>query len=189
MDGTTIALNGISTACIAEAGCHGVNLNGFGEEDVSAPVFEAHAASLRTGFRHDSRRNSVDGDARRESDERRDQCPGEPWCLPTHCFLALDHGNDGLRVRPETARTCRLRGRPVPAGTAVREAVRHRIPAPLRPLRPSTSSRMRKQGHWLGTSPTKESGSSKFVAPGRRRTCNSSVPFMSGDSCETTPCS
>ncbi len=32
MDGTTIKLNGLSTRCIAEAGCHGVNLNGFGEE-------------------------------------------------------------------------------------------------------------------------------------------------------------
>ena len=32
MDGTTITLNGLSTACIAEAGCHGINLNGFGEE-------------------------------------------------------------------------------------------------------------------------------------------------------------
>jgi saccharopine dehydrogenase-like NADP-dependent oxidoreductase len=32
MDGTTIALNGQSTACIAAAGCHGINLNGFGEE-------------------------------------------------------------------------------------------------------------------------------------------------------------
>ncbi|AFC27734.1 hypothetical protein PM3016_780 [Paenibacillus mucilaginosus 3016] len=33
MDGTTITLNGLTTACIAEAGCHGINLNGFGEED------------------------------------------------------------------------------------------------------------------------------------------------------------
>jgi len=32
MDGTTIRLNGVSTECIARAGCHGVNLNGFGEE-------------------------------------------------------------------------------------------------------------------------------------------------------------
>jgi saccharopine dehydrogenase-like NADP-dependent oxidoreductase len=32
MDGTTIRLNGLSTACIAQAGCHGINLNGFGEE-------------------------------------------------------------------------------------------------------------------------------------------------------------
>jgi lysine 6-dehydrogenase len=32
LDGTTISLNRISTHCIAEAGCHGVNLNGFGDE-------------------------------------------------------------------------------------------------------------------------------------------------------------
>ena len=32
MDGTTIHLNDISTACIAAAGCHGINLNGFGDE-------------------------------------------------------------------------------------------------------------------------------------------------------------
>jgi len=32
MDGTTISLNDRSTACIAQAGCHGINLNGFGEE-------------------------------------------------------------------------------------------------------------------------------------------------------------
>lgn len=32
LDGTTISLNALSTACIAEAGCHGINLNGFGEE-------------------------------------------------------------------------------------------------------------------------------------------------------------
>lgn len=32
MDGTTINLNPISTECIARAGCHGVNLNGFGAE-------------------------------------------------------------------------------------------------------------------------------------------------------------
>ena len=31
MDGTTISLNDRSTACIAQAGCHGINLNGFGE--------------------------------------------------------------------------------------------------------------------------------------------------------------
>jgi saccharopine dehydrogenase-like NADP-dependent oxidoreductase len=32
MDGTTIHLNDQSTACIAAAGCHGINLNGFGVE-------------------------------------------------------------------------------------------------------------------------------------------------------------
>jgi saccharopine dehydrogenase-like NADP-dependent oxidoreductase len=32
VDGTTISLNDISTRCIGAAGCHGINLNGFGEE-------------------------------------------------------------------------------------------------------------------------------------------------------------
>ena len=48
MDGTTIALNGKTTACIAEAGCHGVNLNGFGEEnppDVSCLLQSGKASS------------------------------------------------------------------------------------------------------------------------------------------------
>ncbi len=39
MDGTTISLNGLSTACIAEAGCHGINLNGFGAEDAFDETF------------------------------------------------------------------------------------------------------------------------------------------------------
>ena len=50
VDGTTIALNGPSTACIAEAGCHGINLNGFGEEDASAPRFIKHGKSCVPGF-------------------------------------------------------------------------------------------------------------------------------------------
>ncbi len=50
MDGTTIALNGLSTACIAEAGCHGINLNGFGEEEASDPVFRAHGRTCVPGF-------------------------------------------------------------------------------------------------------------------------------------------
>jgi saccharopine dehydrogenase-like NADP-dependent oxidoreductase len=50
MDGTTIALNGLSTACIAEAGCHGINLNGFGEEDASDAVFKAHGKTCVPGF-------------------------------------------------------------------------------------------------------------------------------------------
>lgn len=50
MDGTTIALNGLSTACIAEAGCHGINLNGFGEEDASDAVFKQHGKSCVPGF-------------------------------------------------------------------------------------------------------------------------------------------
>jgi saccharopine dehydrogenase-like NADP-dependent oxidoreductase len=50
MDGTTIALNGLSTACIAEAGCHGINLNGFGEEGISDPVFKRHGKTCVPGF-------------------------------------------------------------------------------------------------------------------------------------------
>lgn len=50
MDGTTIALNGLSTACIAEAGCHGINLNGFGEETASDPVFRANGKACVPGF-------------------------------------------------------------------------------------------------------------------------------------------
>ena len=50
MDGTTITLNGLSTACIAEAGCHGINLNGFGEEYPQDPVFKANGRTHVPGF-------------------------------------------------------------------------------------------------------------------------------------------
>lgn len=50
MDGTTIALNGKTTACIAEAGCHGVNLNGFGEENQYAEIFKKNGKSCVPGF-------------------------------------------------------------------------------------------------------------------------------------------
>lgn len=50
MDGTPIAWNGLSTACIAEAGCHGINLNGFGEEEASDPVFRAQGKACVPGF-------------------------------------------------------------------------------------------------------------------------------------------
>ncbi|UVI30027.1 saccharopine dehydrogenase family protein [Paenibacillus spongiae] len=50
MDGTTITLNGLSTACIAEAGCHGINLNGFGEEDRSHEGFVEHGRTCLPGF-------------------------------------------------------------------------------------------------------------------------------------------
>ena len=50
MDGTTITLNGLSTACIAEAGCHGINLNGFGEEYSQDPVFKANGRTHVPGF-------------------------------------------------------------------------------------------------------------------------------------------
>ena len=50
MDGTTIKLNGLSTRCIAEAGCHGVNLNGFGEENESHDVFVQNGRTCLPGF-------------------------------------------------------------------------------------------------------------------------------------------
>jgi saccharopine dehydrogenase-like NADP-dependent oxidoreductase len=50
MDGTTITLNGFSTACIAEAGCHGINLNGFGEEYQYDELFRQHGRSHIPGF-------------------------------------------------------------------------------------------------------------------------------------------
>jgi len=50
MDGTTIKLNGLSTRCIAEAGCHGVNLNGFGEENESHAIFVQNEKTCLPGF-------------------------------------------------------------------------------------------------------------------------------------------
>jgi saccharopine dehydrogenase-like NADP-dependent oxidoreductase len=50
MDGTTITLNGKSTACIAEAGCHGINLNGFGEEDSQHDLFQRNEKTCLPGF-------------------------------------------------------------------------------------------------------------------------------------------
>ncbi|HIR13492.1 MAG TPA: saccharopine dehydrogenase NADP-binding domain-containing protein [Candidatus Choladousia intestinavium] len=50
MDGTQITLNGKSTECIAKAGCHGVNLNGFGEENQWAPLFEKAGKTCVPGF-------------------------------------------------------------------------------------------------------------------------------------------
>lgn len=50
MDGTTITLNGLSTACIAEAGCHGINLNGFGAEDAYHDLFQKHNKTCVPGF-------------------------------------------------------------------------------------------------------------------------------------------
>lgn len=50
MDGTTISLNDLSTSCIAEAGCHGINLNGFGEEYKYDTVFKAHGKTHVPGF-------------------------------------------------------------------------------------------------------------------------------------------
>ncbi|MDZ5607257.1 saccharopine dehydrogenase C-terminal domain-containing protein [Bacillus pseudomycoides] len=50
MDGTTIKLNGLSTRCIAEAGCHGVNLNGFGEENEWHNIFVQNGKTCLPGF-------------------------------------------------------------------------------------------------------------------------------------------
>lgn len=50
LDGTTIALNGDSTACIATAGIHGINLNGFGAEDEYDNQFQEHGKTCVPGF-------------------------------------------------------------------------------------------------------------------------------------------
>lgn len=50
MDGTTISLNDRSTRLIAEAGCHGINLNGFGEEYKYDAVFKAKGRVHVPGF-------------------------------------------------------------------------------------------------------------------------------------------
>lgn len=50
MDGTQITLNGKSTECIAKAGCHGVNLNGFGEEDQWDELFKKAGKTCVPGF-------------------------------------------------------------------------------------------------------------------------------------------
>lgn len=50
MDGTQITLNGLSTECIAKAGCHGVNLNGFGEENKWDGLFKEASKACVPGF-------------------------------------------------------------------------------------------------------------------------------------------
>ncbi|MCT4644776.1 MAG: saccharopine dehydrogenase NADP-binding domain-containing protein [Carboxylicivirga sp.] len=50
LDGTTISLNDQSTACIAEAGCHGINFNGFGEEYKYDDTFKANGKLMVPGF-------------------------------------------------------------------------------------------------------------------------------------------
>ncbi|WP_286228733.1 saccharopine dehydrogenase family protein [Neobacillus mesonae] len=50
MDGTAITLNGRSTACIAEARCHGINLNGFGAEDEYSEIFKKNNRTAVPGF-------------------------------------------------------------------------------------------------------------------------------------------
>ncbi len=50
MDGTTITLNGQSTACIARGGAHGINLNGFGAEDEYDEEFKKNGKTCVPGF-------------------------------------------------------------------------------------------------------------------------------------------
>lgn len=50
MDGTPISLNDRSTSCIAEAGAHGLNLNGFGGERASDQVFKEHGKICIAGM-------------------------------------------------------------------------------------------------------------------------------------------
>jgi saccharopine dehydrogenase-like NADP-dependent oxidoreductase len=50
MDGTTIHLNDQSTACIAAAGCHGINLNGFGVEYAYGEQFKSSGRVHVPGF-------------------------------------------------------------------------------------------------------------------------------------------
>jgi saccharopine dehydrogenase-like NADP-dependent oxidoreductase len=50
MDGTTIHLNDQSTACIAAAGCHGINLNGFGVEYAYDDQFKSTGRVHVPGF-------------------------------------------------------------------------------------------------------------------------------------------
>jgi len=50
VDGTTISLNRQSTKLIAEAGCSGINLNGFGEEYEFDAVFKAKGKLFVPGF-------------------------------------------------------------------------------------------------------------------------------------------
>lgn len=50
MDGTTISLNDRSTECIAAAGVHGINLNGFGDEYKYHDEFKKHNKLCVPGF-------------------------------------------------------------------------------------------------------------------------------------------
>ncbi len=49
MDGTTITLNGLSTACIAEAGCHGINLTVSARSIPSTPSSRPTAGLMSRG--------------------------------------------------------------------------------------------------------------------------------------------
>jgi saccharopine dehydrogenase-like NADP-dependent oxidoreductase len=50
IDGTSISLNAFSTECIANANCHGINLNGFGEEYQFSDIFKSNGKVMVPGF-------------------------------------------------------------------------------------------------------------------------------------------
>ena len=50
IDGTTIKLNSLSTECIAMANCHGINLNGFGDEYQFSDIFKTNGKIMVPGF-------------------------------------------------------------------------------------------------------------------------------------------
>lgn len=50
VDGTTISQNALTSSLIAEAGCHGVNLNGFGEEYAFSDIFKEKGKTFVPGF-------------------------------------------------------------------------------------------------------------------------------------------
>jgi len=50
MDGTTISLNKLTTELIAKAGCHGINLNGFGKEYQFDEQFKSQNKVMIPGF-------------------------------------------------------------------------------------------------------------------------------------------
>ncbi|NJK97151.1 MAG: saccharopine dehydrogenase [Bacteroidales bacterium] len=50
LDGTAISLNKTTTECIALAGCHGINLNGFGDEYQFHSIFESNGRIMVPGF-------------------------------------------------------------------------------------------------------------------------------------------
>jgi lysine 6-dehydrogenase len=50
MDCTPVRLNNASTMCIAESGCSGVNLNGYGDENKSDGIFKKNNKVFVSGF-------------------------------------------------------------------------------------------------------------------------------------------
>ena len=87
MDGTTIKLNGLSTRCIAEAGCHGVNLNGFGEE-MNRMLYLFKTKNMFTWIWHDARCNANDGNACSKSTGYCRYDPRKSRFVSSDCFSA-----------------------------------------------------------------------------------------------------